>query len=196
MALSLGLSALVTAVPKLEQLHSYSFAAYEQEFGKIYATQAERDHRASVFANNLATIVAHNAKYRCGNSSYWMNVNTFADLTNVEFRARRTGKITGELYPRPRAPTTALPQDLPERLDYREQGVVTPIKNQGDCGSCWAFSAVESFESVFALKTKQKVPKLSPQQIVSIHLRMPQLRRQNPIHTLQSAPIPNAPSLR
>ena len=93
MALSLGLSALITAVPKLEQLHSYSFAAYEQDFGKIYATQAERDHRASVFANNLATIVAHNAKYRSGNSSYWMNVNTFADLTNEEFRARRTGTI-------------------------------------------------------------------------------------------------------
>lgn len=186
-----------SAVPPLEQLHSYSFAAFEQEFGRIYAP-AERDRRASTFASNLATIVAHNAKYLAGNSSYFLNVNQFADLTLDEFRARRTGKTPMVELPRPTSPlSTPLLHDLPERLDWRETpGVVTEVKNQGDCGSCWAFSAIESFESIVALKLKEKAPKLSVQQIVSVrkHKHTPTLDKPSPMpepaerHPFQSHP--------
>ena len=191
MSLSLGLSALLATVPQLEQLHSYSFAAYEKDFGKVYATSGERDLRASVFANNLATIVTHNAKFFDGNSSYSLNVNRFADLTLEEFKARRTGKIANELDFRP-ATALMTPQDLPDKLDYRDQGVVTPVKDQGDCGSCWAFSATESFESVFALKTKQTVPKLAVQQIVRVHSQTsPNIARQTRPQCHRSTQTPN-----
>merc|ERR1719301_114383 len=57
--------------------------------------------------------------------------------------------------------------DLPDRKDWREEdGVVSDAKDQGGCGSCWAFSAVETLESHLAIATGEKV-KLSPQQIVS-----------------------------
>jgi cathepsin L len=55
-----------------------------------------------------------------------------------------------------------------DRLDWREKdGIVTPVKDQGGCGSCWAFSATETFESHLAIATGTKAPQLSPQQIVS-----------------------------
>merc|ERR1711953_564454 len=56
----------------------------------------------------------------------------------------------------------------PDRVDWREtDGVVSPAKDQGGCGSCWAFSAVETLESHLAIATGEPVQKLSPQQIVS-----------------------------
>merc|ERR1719453_2792755 len=62
---------------------------------------------------------------------------------------------------------------MPESLDWREKKtatgaqVVTPVKSQGLCGSCWAFSATETFESMYAIATGEAAPVLSPQQIVS-----------------------------
>merc|ERR1719440_1507945 len=58
--------------------------------------------------------------------------------------------------------------DLPDRIDHREtEGRVTAVKNQGSCGSCWAFSATETLESHLSLATGEAAPVLSPQQIVS-----------------------------
>lgn len=57
---------------------------------------------------------------------------------------------------------------IPISLDWRNNvpSVMTPVKNQKDCGSCWAFAAVESIESAVAIKTGKEPPVLSPQQIV------------------------------
>lgn len=58
--------------------------------------------------------------------------------------------------------------DVPASVDWRtKSGVVTPVKNQGGCGSCWAFSAAETMESALAIATGEPAPVLSPQQIVS-----------------------------
>jgi len=57
-------------------------------------------------------------------------------------------------------------KSLPTSLDWRDHsGVVTPVKNQGGCGSCWAFSAAETLESHLAIATGSASPTLSPQQI-------------------------------
>jgi len=58
--------------------------------------------------------------------------------------------------------------DLPTEMDWRSKdGVVTPVKNQGGCGSCWAFSTTETLESHYSLATGEAAPVLSPQQLVS-----------------------------
>merc|ERR1712113_1284410 len=99
--------------------------------------------------------------------TFFMTVNEFADWTNSEFRSKRMGgrpdvkEFVGEFE----ATST---EGLPDAGDWREKdGVMTPVKNQGGCGSCWAFSAVETLESHLAIATGQASPKLSPQQIVS-----------------------------
>merc|ERR1712166_745189 len=87
--------------------------------------------------------------------------------TNEEFRSQRTGHS-----PHPQvvlaAKTNVAVSDLPESFDHRDtEGVVTDVKDQGSCGSCWAFSAAETLESHLSIATGEAAPKLSPQQIVS-----------------------------
>lgn len=56
---------------------------------------------------------------------------------------------------------------IPKTLDYRNHpGVLSPVKNQGSCGSCWAFSCTESIESAVAIAKNETAPVLSPQEIV------------------------------
>ena len=96
---------------------------------------------------------------------YTLAVNEFADLTNEEFRKIYNG------YRRPsekRPPTTPDRKEgvtLPDTVDWRTKGVVTGVKNQGQCGSCWAFSTTGSLEGQHALKTSTLVS-LSEQNLV------------------------------
>jgi len=151
----------------------HSFASFETTFAKRY-TNEERLLRAPIFSSNLARILAQNAKYDRNESSWYAAVNPYTDLTNAEFRAQRTSKdlsIPPEAHLAGRAPTFTTPlKDLPARIDWREfksAKVVTPVKNQGQCGSCWAFSAAEALESAYALAAGTDAPVLSSQQIVS-----------------------------
>merc|ERR1719454_1890916 len=93
--------------------------------------------------------------------------NEFTDWTNEEFAAQRTGHSPHPNMNKAPKLNIAL-EDLPDRIDHREtDGVVTDVKDQGSCGSCWAFSATETLESHLAIATGEAAPKLSPQQIVS-----------------------------
>lgn len=148
------------------ELHTYSFQHYVQEFGKAY-TSEEFKVRQQIFESNLRSIREHNSN---DDKTWFAAPNKFTDWTNEEFRARR---VTGK---RPRvakhllksAAPPANVNDLPATVDWRQKaGVLTPVKDQGGCGSCWAFSAAATMESMVAIATGQSAPVLSPQQLVS-----------------------------
>lgn len=95
----------------------------------------------------------------------WYGITKFADLTPEEFQ---TQYLNGAIEARPMGPSTKLhlpTGPLPTEFDWRAKNAVTPVKDQGQCGSCWAFSVVEAIESQWFLSGKP-LAQLSPQQIV------------------------------
>lgn len=125
-----------------------------------------------IFAENLMKVVTHNNKK---DKTFTMAMNEFGSMTEEEFAETRMGlreprtdvQRNGPIKPRVTMLRDQVDKaDPPTELDWTAKGVVAPVKNQGSCGSCWAFSAVGSLESSYALKFGQLV-EFSEQQLVS-----------------------------
>jgi xylem cysteine proteinase len=131
--------------------------------GRVYQP-TERDYRESVYYANVAKIDAHNE----GNFSWTMDVNQFADLTAEEFKST---VVSGSFRRGEQRNTTVGVRglwsraDLPASVNWTAKGAVTPVKNQEQCGSCWAFSTTGSVESAWFL-AKCSLPIVSEQQLV------------------------------
>jgi len=117
---------------------------FKATYGKYY--NGDEEQRRSVYQANLQIIDAHNSK---GLSSR-LGVNQLADLTAEEYRLTYLPGLTAA----PQGAEEALfdaAAAMPERVDWREAGAVTPVKDQGSCGSCWAFSATGAVEGAWLL---------------------------------------------
>ncbi|CAN0921705.1 Senescence-specific cysteine protease SAG39 [Linum grandiflorum] len=131
-------------------------------YGRVYDSPAEKEARFRIFEDNVAFIDSSNA---VGDKSYKLGVNQFADLTNDEFKASRNG-FKGHMCSPQHGPFRyENVSAVPTTMDWRKKGAVTPIKDQGQCGSCWAFSTVGSVEGIHQLKTG-KLVSLSEQELV------------------------------
>jgi len=140
------------------------FLAFQQKFDKVYATDEEFNARFQIFQDNLKVIAAKNAK----NDGATYGVTQFADMTKEEFKntVLMTNMPPLDLGAGPVAATN-YSTGAPTSFDWRSRsGVVTGVYNQGQCGSCWAFSATENIESRWAL-AGNALTSLSMQQIVS-----------------------------
>lgn len=136
-----------------------SFNDWSKKNGKIYAP-TERDYRNSIYDANVKKIVAHNT----GNYSWSMAVNQFADLTEDEFGARY-GASSYRPHKKSLRGYLVNSTALPTSVDWTTKGAVSAVKNQEQCGSCWAFSTTGSVESAWFL-SNGTVPELSEQQLV------------------------------
>jgi C1A family cysteine protease len=140
-----------------------AFSAFTQKFGKTY-TDTEWTKRLAVFADNIDKVNKDNAEHMLVAGTAVFGVTKFMDLTAEEFKATYLTYIPSNHT----VPRTAITLDGPmaASIDWRTKGAVTPVKDQGQCGSCWAFSATEAIESYNFLKTGE-LHTLSPQQINS-----------------------------
>ncbi|KAK8995953.1 hypothetical protein V6N11_076206 [Hibiscus sabdariffa] len=134
------------------------------EYGRVYKNDADKEMRFKIFKSNVEFIESFNA---AGDRSYKLSINKFADQTNDEFRASRNGYIRSQgLTTRKQTPFRyENVTSLPASIDWRQKGAVTPIKDQAQCGSCWAFSAIAATEGIHKLTTGQLIS-LSEQELV------------------------------
>lgn len=141
----------------------YNFQKYIAEHGKSYSA-GELAQRERIFSDNLEKVKAHNREYHAGVHTWWATMNHLADMTPDEFQALRSKKIDPSQHPV--VQLTAAVGGNPDSIDWREKGAVTPVKNQGGCGSCWAFSATETMESAYQVASG-KLLTLAPQTYVN-----------------------------
>jgi len=132
------------------------FHRWQEKHGKSYSDdRLEYEHRLGIFAENSLLVDRHNEAHAKGWTSFAMTIDgPFADLTDDEFRS------THLMAPQNCSATTntnsgegdfdfltATEDELPDSVDWRTRGIVTPIKDQGHCGSCWTFSTTGTLEA-------------------------------------------------
>jgi len=155
-------SILALAAPQPPELtHSRrEFDLWTSRHGKKYETTVEAELRFDIFHSNRAFINAHNLRAKAGLHSFTTALNQFADITNDEYRETVLGlkrRRVSKSYA-----TTTFRGDgapaAPDSFDSRPLGVVNDVKDQGQCGSCWAFSAVAAMEGAFNKKHNGSMP--------------------------------------
>ncbi|PIA27430.1 hypothetical protein AQUCO_07800047v1 [Aquilegia coerulea] len=133
-----------------------------KNYGRTYKDTAERQMRFKIFKANVEFIDTFNKN---GERSYVLGVNGFADQTNEEFIASRNGLKKASKSKSSSSFRYENVTAVPSTMDWRKKGAVTPIKDQGQCGCCWAFSAVAAMEGINQLSTG-KLISLSEQELV------------------------------
>lgn len=157
----LGAASAVDISPE----HMSAFKDFQVKYGKTYADDAEWAKRMGIFAENVEKVAAQNRDHLLLGGEAVFGITKFMDLTAAEFRSQYLNYIPNNNTNTKRVDVTA-DGPLADDIDWRTKGAVTPVKDQGQCGSCWAFSATEAIES-YAFLAGQKLQKLSAQQITS-----------------------------
>ncbi|XP_078172640.1 thiol protease SEN102-like [Carex rostrata] len=142
------------------------FERWLSHFGLVRDLDFDKTQRFNVFKDNVKFIHEFNKQ----GHDYELALNKFGAMTKEEFRNTYAGSkidhhkaLRGErhsdgfLY--------EMVKDVPASVDWRQNGAVTPVKNQGQCGSCWSFSTIAAVEGINYIKTK-KLISLSEQQLV------------------------------
>jgi len=139
---------------------------YKTQHNKKYA-RGEEVIRRGIWEYHLGYIQKHNLEADRGVHTFWLGMNEYGDMSNEEFvktmngyRMRNTSQSLGSAY----LPPSHI-GDLPDTVDWRKEGYVTEVKNQGQCGSCWSFSATGSLEGQH-FKKNQTLTSLSEQNLV------------------------------
>jgi len=169
----LVVAASCASIPSASSHHTdEEWKDYKIRFMKEYKNEFEEAGRYYIWKTKMEEIAAHNAD---PTNTYQIGENHFSDMTHAEFQEKHGGCfkipedmiVNGTLKRHPASSQWLPPNnvEVPDAIDWRALGAVTPVKNQGQCGSCWAFSSTGALEGQWFRKTK-KLPSLSEQQLV------------------------------
>lgn len=146
--------------------------AFKLRHKKQYKSETEEKFRLKIYAENRHKIAKHNQLYDLGKVSYSLAENKYADMLHHEFvntmnGFNRSNSVLLNAQRKLEGATFIEPANVkvPDSVDWRTQGAVTDIKDQGHCGSCWAFSTTGALEGQHFRKTK-KLVSLSEQNLV------------------------------
>eukprot|EP00301_Raphidiophrys_heterophryoidea_P005268 c12233_g1_i1.p1 GENE.c12233_g1_i1~~c12233_g1_i1.p1 ORF type:complete len:342 (-),score=86.54 c12233_g1_i1:99-1082(-) len=162
-----ALLACVTAVPLRAISESAEekalFAAFKRQHSKVYLDAHDESYREAIFVQNLRMVRAHNEENK---HSYTLAMNKFGDMPFEEFHAKYTG-FNGlrHRYIRSQNIADLSHVEIPDSIDWQTNGAVTPVKDQGQCGSCWSFSSTGAIEGAWFVAKGQLV-NLSEQQLM------------------------------
>ncbi|KAJ3648354.1 hypothetical protein Zmor_020164 [Zophobas morio] len=160
--MKLFLLCLLTVVPPL--LASEEWNVFKKTYNKSYANAWEENFRKQIFLEKLKLVEEQNRKFEKGLSSFSVAINRFADLSREEvFKTKSDSEVEEKPSSRPLKPLPR--EDVPESIDWRDYGVVTPVADQFYCQSCWAFAVVATVEAHMGIYRQQNVS-LSQQNLI------------------------------
>jgi C1A family cysteine protease len=128
------------------------FSNFQERFSKRYESLEETESRFQIFRSNIRNIILHNLDHT---QNFTMGINQFTDLTPQEFKDRYVGGLRAEVGSYGCKSFVSSASDAPSSIDWRQQGVVNQVRDQGQCGSCWAFATTANAESVWAISSGQ-----------------------------------------
>ena len=138
------------------------FSNFQERFSKRYDTFEEMESRFQIFRSNLRNIILHNLDRT---QNFTMGINQFTDLTPQEFKDQYVGGLKTEVGSYGCKSFSSSASSAPSSIDWRQKGAVTSVKDQGQCGSCWTFSATGAVEGAWAISTGNLVD-LAEQELV------------------------------
>ena len=152
----------ITCENSLRDTEWKQFSNFQERFSKKYDTLEQLESRFQIFRENLRSILSHNV---IPGQNFTLGVNQFSDLTTEEFKTLYASGLKTSVGSYGCKSFSSSASGLPDSIDWRTLGAVTSVKDQGQCGSCWTFSATGAIEGAWAISTGKLVD-LSEEQLV------------------------------
>ncbi|XP_028617602.1 cathepsin M-like isoform X2 [Grammomys surdaster] len=148
--------------PAHDPVSDAEWQKWKIKHGKTYSL--EEGQRRAVWEENMKKIILHNGENGLGKHGFTMEMNAFGDMTGEEFRKLMT-EIPVPTVRKGKSVQKRLSVNVPKFINWKKKGYVTPVRIQGRCNSCWAFSVTGAIEGQIFRKTGQLIP-LSVQNLV------------------------------